>query len=254
MLLCFYNCDYFVGDSCAPRVRQFLRIQASGGMFPDQTLKTSAGITLTQRELAARRNPHKQSFIPLLPCTKVSFHEKDLFRLGVGDLAACFGEPYAASQQENPSLQPPPSAFRMIDRILAVSPKGGAWGLGMLVAEKDLHPEHWYFNCHFKDDYCMPGTVIGEGATQLLQFYLLYLGLQTLTRQASFGPMPHLVQTSRSRGQVVPMHGKLIYQLEVCEIGLKPTPFVKAEAFVKLRDKTIASIKNLGIQLWEKAA
>ncbi len=254
MLLCFYDCDYFVGDRYAPRVRPFLRIQASGGMFPNQTLKTSAGITLTKLELASRKNPYKQSFTPLLPCPKVAFHEQDLFRLSAGDLAACFGERYAASQQENPSLRSPASAFRMVDRILAVNPKGGAWGLGMLVAEKDLHPEHWYFNCHFKDDYCMPATVICEGASQLLQFYLLYLGLQGLTRQANFRPIPHLIQTSRSRGQVVPMHGKLIYQLEVCEIGLKPIPFVRAEAFVKLRDKTVTSIKNLGVQLGEESA
>jgi PfaB family protein len=247
MLLCFFDCEYFMGD------RLFLRLKASGGMFPDRTLKTSAGITLTKLELAARRNVQKQSFTSLLACSKVAFHEQDLFRLSAGDLTACFGEQYAASQQENPSLRSPASAFRMLDRILAVSPTSGAWGLGMLVAEKDLHPEHWYFNCHFKDDYCMPATVIGAGAAQLLQFYLLYLGLQKLTHQAVFQPIPHLVQTSRSRGQVVPMHGKLIYQLEVCEIGIEPIPFLKAEAFVKLRDKTIASIKNLGVQLGGQA-
>ena len=95
----------------------------------------------------------------------------------------------------------------------------------------------------------MPGTIIAEGANQLLQFYGLFLGLQARTHQGYFRPIPHLVQTSRSRGQVVPMHGKLIYQLEVVEIGLEPTPFLKAEAFVKLRDRTIASIKNLGVQL-----
>jgi PfaB family protein len=243
MLLCFYDCEYFVGD------RPFLTIQASGGMFSEQTLhKKSAGITLTKPELAARRTVQKQHFTPLLPCSKVSFHEQDLLRLGAGDLTACFGESYGVSQLQNPSLRSPASAFRMLDRILAVNPRGGAWGLGMLVAEKDLHPEHWYFNCHFKEDYCMPGTVIGAGANQLLQFYGLFLGLQTRTRQAHFQPVPHFVQTSRSRGQVVPMHGKLIYQLEVCEIGLEPTPFLKAEALVKLRDKTIASINNLGVQ------
>lgn len=243
MLLCFYDCEYFVGDCL------FLTIQASGGMFSEQTLhKKSAGIKLTKPELAARRTAQKQHFTPLLPCPKVSFHEQDLLRLGAGDLAACFGESYGASQLQNPSLRSPASAFRMLDRILAVNPRGGAWGLGMLVAEKDLHPEHWYFNCHFKDDYCMPGTVVGAGATQLLQFYGLFLGLQTRTHQAHFQPIPHLVQTSRSRGQVVPIHGKLIYQLEVCEIGLEPTPFLKAEAFVKLRDKTITSIQNLGVQ------
>ncbi|WP_404790307.1 PfaB family protein [Altericista sp. CCNU0014] len=249
MLLCFYDCEYFAGDSYAPRVRKFLTVQAGAGMFPEQTLKKSAGISLPKLALAARKNPQKPQFTPLLTCPKVSFHERDLLRLGTGDLAACFGETYAASQQQNPSLRLPASAFRAIDRILAVSPKGGTWGLGMLVAEKDLHPEHWYFNCHFKDDYCMPGTAIGEGAMQLLQFYGLFLGLQVRTRQGQFRPIPHLIQTTRSRGQVVPLHGKLIYQLEVFEIGLEPTPFLKAKAFVKLRDKTIASIENLGVQL-----
>jgi PfaB family protein len=248
MLLCFYTCEYFVGN--APSDRPFLTIQASGGMFSEHTLnKKSAGITLTKLEVATRRSLQKQHFTPLLPCSKVSFHEQDMLRLGAGDLAACFGESYGESQRQNPSLRSPSSAFRMLDRILAVNPNGGAWGLGMLVAEKDLHPEHWYFNCHFKDDYCMPGTIIAEGANQLLQFYGLFLGLQARTHQGYFRPIPHLVQTSRSRGQVVPMHGKLIYQLEVVEIGLEPTPFLKAEAFVKLRDRTIASIKNLGVQL-----
>jgi PfaB family protein len=245
--LCFYDCNYFVGD------RKFLTIKAGGGLFAEQTLKKASGITFTKLELAARNKIPKQSFTPLLPCSKVAFHEQDLLRLGTGDLAACFGEPYAPARARNPSLRSPASAFRMIDRALSVNPKGGAWGLGMLVAEKDLHPEQWYFNCHFKDDYCMPGTVVVEGATQLLQFYLLYLGLQSRTSQAQFHPIPHLLQTSRSRGQIVPMHGKLIYQLEVFEVGLEPTPFLKAEVLVKLQGKTISSIKNLGVQLWEES-
>jgi PfaB family protein len=245
--LCFYDCNYFVGD------RKFLTIKAGGGLFAEQTLKKASGITFTKLELAARNKIRKQSFTPLLPCSKVAFHEQDLLRLGTGDLAACFGETYAPAQAQNPSLRSPASAFRMIDRILSVNPKGGAWGLGMLVAEKDLHPEQWYFNCHFKDDYCMPGTVVVEGATQLLQFYLLYLGLQSRASQARFHPIPHLLQTSRSRGQIVPMHGKLIYQLEVFEVGLEPTPFLKAEALVKLQGRTISSIKNLGVQLWEES-
>ncbi len=245
--LCFYDCNYFVGN------RKFLTIKAGGGLFAEQTLKNASGITFTKLELAARGKIQRQRFTPSLLCPKVAFHEQDLSRLNVGDHAGCLGEPYAPAQMRNPSLRLPASAFRMIDRILSVNPNGGAWGLGMLVAEKDLHPEQWYFNCHFKDDFCMPGTVVVEGATQLLQFYLLYLGLQSRTDQAKFHPIPHLLQTSRSRGQIVPMHGKLIYQLEVFEVGLEPTPFLKAEALVKLQGKTISAIKNLGVQLWEES-
>ncbi len=246
--LCFYDCHYFEGD------RKFLTIQAGAGLFADRTLKKAAGIAISKPELAARKAIKKQSFSPLLSCPKVAFQQQDIRRLSTGDLAACFGEPYRASQQQNPALRLPHTAFRLLDQVLAVNPNGGAWGLGMVVAEKDLHPEHWYFNCHFKDDYCMPGAVIGEGAIQLLQFYLLFLGLQSRTRQAHFHPILHLGQTNRSRGQVVPMQGKLLYQLEVTAIGLEPTPFLKAEALVKLQDRTIASIKNLGIQLKEQPA
>ncbi len=246
--LCFYDCHYFQGD------RKFLTIQAGAGLFADHTLKKAAGIAISKPELAARKAIQKQSFTPLLACPKVAFQQQDIRRLSAGDLVACFGENYRASQQQNPALRLPQPAFQLLDRVLAVNPNGGAWGLGMVVAEKDLHPEHWYFNCHFKNDYCMPGAVIGEGAIQLLQFYLLYLGLQTRTQQAHFHPILHLGQTNRSRGQVVPMQGQLLYQLEVTAIGLEPTPFLKAEALVKLQDKTIASIKNLGIQLREQSA
>lgn len=244
-VLYFYNCDYFVGD------RKFLELKAGAGFFTEKELKKAPGVTLTKQELAARSKIQKQLFAPLLSCPKVAFSEQDLIHLSTGNLAACFGLDYAPQQAQNPSLRIPSSAFLMIDRVLAVNPSGGDWGLGVLVAEKDLHPEQWYFNCHFKDDYCMPGTVIGEGAAQLLQFYLLYLGLQTLTTQGRFHPIPNLTQSSRSRGQVVPTVGTLVYQLEVFEVGLKPTPFLKAEATVKFKGKTISMIKNLGIQLLE---
>ncbi len=247
-LLCFFDCEYFLGD------RKFLAIKAGAGFFSEKELKASSGITLTKLELAARSPHQKQHFTPLLPCPKVAFHEQDLIHLSTGNLSACFGAPYAAHQNQNPSLRLPLSAFRMLDRVLAVNPQGGAWGLGMLVAEKDLHPEQWYFNCHFKDDYCMPGTVIADGAIQLLQFYLLYLGLHIRTHEAKFHPIPELSQTSRSRGQVTPTHGKLIYQLDIFEVGLEPTPVLKAEALIKFQGKTISSIKNLGVQLWEKSA
>jgi PfaB family protein len=247
-LLCFFDCEYFVGD------RKFLEIKAGAGFFTDKELIASSGITLTKLELAARSPHQKQRFTPLIPCPKVAFHEQDLIHLSTGNLSACFGVPHAAHQNRNPSLRLPLSAFRMLDRVLAVNPQGGAWGLGMLVAEKDLHPEQWYFNCHFKDDYCMPGTVVADGAIQLLQFYLLYLGLHIRTHEAKFHPIPKLAQTSRSRGQVTPNHGKLIYQLDIFEVGLEPTPFLKAEALIKFQGKTISSIKNLGVQLWEKSA
>ena len=63
----------------------------------------------------------------------------------------------------------------MSDRIMSVEPHGGPYGLGYIVAEKDLAPDDWYFPCHFKDDPVMAGSLMAEGCVQLLQFFLLPL-------------------------------------------------------------------------------
>ncbi|MGL5880909.1 MAG: hypothetical protein ACRC2V_24470, partial [Xenococcaceae cyanobacterium] len=125
-------------------------------------------------------------------------------------------------------------------------------GLGSVIAEKTLDPQHWYFNCHFKDDYCLPGTLLTEGCTQLLAFYMLYCGLQTQTNDARFQPVKNSPQIGRYRGQIQPIKAKLTYHLEVTQIGLTPQPFAMANATIEFEGKTITMLKNIGICLSEK--
>src|SRR5210317_2496176 len=99
----------------------------------------------------------------------------------------------------------------MIDRVKSVKINGGFWGLGLVVSEKDLAPDHWYFPCHFKDDQVLAGSLMADGCGQLMRFYMLYLGLQTCTKDARFQPMPRLPQKVRCRGQVIPGHSLLTY-------------------------------------------
>lgn len=244
-LLYFFTCDYWVGD------RKFLELKAGAGFFLDEQLKKAQGVSLTKKEQEARSKIQKQRFEPLLHCQKTTFTARDLHDLHLGKIARCFGENYE-QKGRNSSLRLSPPAILMLDRVIAVNPDGGTWGLGLLVGEKDLDPQAWYMNCHFKDDLCLPGTLIYEGASQLLTFYALYLGLQTRTINARFEPIFHLTQSARSRGQIVPQTGKLIYQLEVFEIGLEPKPYIKAESAVSFKGKTISIAKNLGVQLSEK--
>ncbi|KAM3100748.1 PfaB family protein [Phormidesmis sp. 146-12] len=243
-LLYFFEFEIFVGD------RKFLEARGGAGFFTDDELKKGQGVTLSDREKAARNQIQKQSFKPLLPCSKTYFDKADLIGLSEGDFS-CFGADYHP-RDRNPALRFPLPLTQMVDRIVAIDPTGGAWGLGLIVAEKDLNPEHWYFNCHFKDDYCLPGTLIGEGCSQVSVFYALYLGLQTRTQNAKFDPIMHLTQSGRSRGQVTPTSGTLTYQLEITEIGLEPTPYLKADASVIFEGKTISFIKNLGTRLVEQ--
>jgi PfaB family protein len=243
--LYFFSADYFVGD------RKFLELKAGAGFFTKQELAQIQGITPTKRELEARAQTQKRHFDPPLRCDKPQFDPQDILQLSAGNLAACFGEHYA-QEGRNSSLRLPTPPFLMIDRVTSIDPQGGIWGLGLVTAEKSLDPQQWYFNCHFKDDFCLPGTLISEGATQLLNFYLLYLGLQSKTLDACFYPMPHTSQSSRSRGQVTSTSHPLTYQLEVFDIGLEPHPFVKGEISVIFEGKTISIFQNFAVQLFER--
>jgi PfaB family protein len=229
----------------------FLEIEGTAGMFSDQQLKQGQGITLSKIEQKLKQQIQKQYFKPLLHCSKSTFELENILHLCAGDIAACFGDRYEQNGK-NYLLGLPPQSFLMFDRVLKIEPQGGAWGLGLIVAEKSLDPQQWYFNCHFKDDLCLPGTLMSEGSSQLLAFYSLYLGLQTLTSNATFQPLTEVTMISRHRGQVTPTNSKLTYQLEIGEIGMKPKPFVKAEASIVYGGKIIAITKNLGIQLSEK--
>jgi 3-hydroxymyristoyl/3-hydroxydecanoyl-(acyl carrier protein) dehydratase len=142
----------------------------------------------------------------------------------------------------------------MIDRITEVDPHGGAWGLGLIVSEKDLEPDHWYFPCHFSDDQVMAGSLVAEGCSQLLQFYLLYMGFQLNTRDARFQPVPDLPQVVRTRKQITACSSKLIYRMEITEIGLSPHLYAKANVDIIFEGRVVVDFKNLGLQLREKPA
>lgn len=233
----------FVGD------RQFMQMECKAGFFSDEELLKGQGIPESKLDKLMRSKVQKQHFEPLLRCQKTAFSQADLQQFNQGNFAACFGEGYGRNPQEAGYNFFSPSMIQMLDRITSVDVKGGAWGLGLLTAEKDLTPDAWYFNCHFKDDFCIPGTLVGEGCGQLLAFYLLYLGLHTRIKDAITQPLLNQNQIGHYRGQITPTTGTITYRVEVTEIGLTPRPYIKAECSAIFNGKTIAVMKNLGLEL-----
>ena len=57
----------------------------------------------------------------------------------------------------NAQLPLPP--MLMFDRIVRISDEGGEYGKGEIVAELDLSPQLWFFECHFENDPVMPGCL-----------------------------------------------------------------------------------------------
>ncbi|MBI9074813.1 MAG: hypothetical protein JEZ02_05305, partial [Desulfatibacillum sp.] len=245
-LLFFFSYECFVDD------RLVLTMDGGcAGFFSDEELAAGKGIIRTQGEKEERSRIAPGHFTPLLDCHRRSFETEDLLHIIEGRPARCFGKDYDQAGA-NSSLKFAAQQMLMVDRVESVDPTGGPRGLGKVVAHKDLRPDHWYFPCHFKDDEVMAGSLMAEGCVQLLQFFTLFLGLQTKTRDARFQPILGLPQKVRCRGQVVPTDTLLTYRMEVKEIGLEPEPYAVADVDILLGDKVVVDFKDLGVRLAEK--
>ena len=90
-----------------------------------------------------------------------SFTRDELLNCGYGDL---FG-PRRAHLPVNEML--------MVDRITDIQEVGGKYGKGHILAELDIHPDLWFFKCHFPGDPVMPGCLGLDALWQLLGFWLV---------------------------------------------------------------------------------
>ena len=74
----------------------------------------------------------------------------------------------------NAQLPAPP--MLMFDRITQVNKDGGMHEKGEIIAELDIKPDLWFFECHFLGDPVMPGCLGLDALWQMLGFYLGWLG------------------------------------------------------------------------------
>ena len=249
------NLLFFFSYLCYVQDRLVLKMDGGcAGFFADDQLVDGAGVVYAKSEIEARLNAERKYFTPLLTTRKTAFSKADLQHLIDGNIEKCFDDISYFANGRNPSLRIPPEKILMLDRITSVDITGGAYGLGTIVAEKDLHPDDWYFPCHFRDDEVLAGSLQAEGGGNLLRFFMLMLGLQRLTKDARFQPVFDQPQRVRCRKQVTPTKDtKLIYKLEIKEIGLFPHPYVIGDLEIISDGIITVHFENLGLQLREKS-
>src|SRR5262249_3944641 len=127
--------------------------------------------------------------------TKRALDAADLAAFSNGDVAACFGAGFelAATHVRTPRI--PNGRLLLVDRVTTLDVEGG-----YLRAELHLHPGKWFFDGHFKDDPCMPGTIMFEGCLSTLAIYLAACGF-TLARDGyRFEPAVEKTFRLRCRG------------------------------------------------------
>ncbi|MFK5894810.1 MAG: beta-ketoacyl synthase N-terminal-like domain-containing protein [Pseudomonadota bacterium] len=164
-VLISYEFNCYVND-----VRSF-KLEANSGFFPLKNIKKAKNFSTSDIFDGAVKV--KSDYISLIRSKKTSFIDSDITAIQNGDLETCFGAGYGKTII--PGLCSPDA--RMLDRVMDLVPDGGAWGLGSVIGEKDIDPEHWVFKSHFKNDPVLPGTFIVEGCEQLMKFFMYYMGL-----------------------------------------------------------------------------
>jgi 3-hydroxymyristoyl/3-hydroxydecanoyl-(acyl carrier protein) dehydratase len=121
-----------------------------------------------------------------------------------------------ADRGELPREAPfPAPMMRMIDRVEAYLPTGGAKGLGLVVGRVAVDPGFWFFRAHFYQDPVWPGSLGLESFLQLLKFAAWKRwGLDPAGRswQTVALNRPH---AWAYRGQVVPRDKEVTVLLEV---------------------------------------
>jgi 3-hydroxyacyl-[acyl-carrier protein] dehydratase/trans-2-decenoyl-[acyl-carrier protein] isomerase len=106
----------------------------------------------------------------------------------------------------NAQLPLPP--MLMFDRIVRIADEGGEYGKGEIVAELDIHPDLWFFKCHFEGDPVMPGCLGLDAMWQLVGFFLGWTGGQGRGRALGVGEV-------KFGGMVLETAKKVTYHIDI---------------------------------------
>lgn len=141
----------------------------------------------------------------------------------------------------NAQLPMPP--MLMVDRIIDINEEGGEFGKGEILAELDLNPELWFFDCHFPGDPVMPGCLGLDAMWQLVGFYLGWKGGLGRGRALGSGEV-------KFSGQVVPGAKKITYRINMKRVILRKLVLGIANASMEVDGREIYVGKDLRVGLF----
>ena len=164
---------------------------------------------------------------------KNSFSYEQLIDCANGDL---FGK-------GNAQLPSPP--MLMFDRITKINETGGLFKKGEIVAELDIRPDLWFFDCHFKEDPVMPGCLGLDAMWQLVGFFLGWIGKPGKGRALG-------VNSVKFTGEVLKNVKIARYQVDMKRILKKEGAVVGlADGILYADNKAIYEAENLKVGLFK---
>ena len=141
----------------------------------------------------------------------------------------------------NAKLPLPP--MLMLDRVLTMDLKGGTYDNGQVIAELDVNPDLWFFDCHFKGDPVMPGCLGLDAMWQLVGFWLGWSGGKGRGRALGVGEV-------KFKGQVTPDVKKVRYEIDIKRAIRRKLVLGIADGRMYADDELIYQSKDLRVGLF----
>jgi len=160
-----------------------------------------------------------------------SFSYEDLIACGNGEM---FGPGNA---------QLPTPNMLMADRITTINEDGGNYKKGKIIAELDIKPELWFFDCHFPGDPVMPGCLGLDAMWQLVGFYLAWRDNPGRGRALGVGEV-------KFSGQVLPSAKKVTYEIDIRRMITRGVALGIANGVMSVDDREIYHAKDLRVGLF----
>ena len=161
-----------------------------------------------------------------------AYTKEELVACGMGDL---FGPGNA---------QLPIDQMLMIDRIPHISSEGGEYDRGQIIAELDIHPDLWFFECHFPGDPVMPGCLGLDAMWQLVGFFLGWRGNPGKGRALGSGDV-------KFTGQALPTAKRVEYKIQIKRVIERKLVMGIADGTVAVDGNVIYTAKDLRVGLFQ---
>jgi 3-hydroxymyristoyl/3-hydroxydecanoyl-(acyl carrier protein) dehydratase len=218
------------------------------GFFTKEEVTRAGGLVLTAAETEPQPGGKNYKWLAPMPAEPESYDDTQIDALRRGDLASCFGSGFDGVKPAE-SIYLPGGRMKLIDRVLRIDAQGGRFGLGQICAEADIHPNDWFLTCHFIDDMVMPGTLMYECCAHTLRVFLWRMGWVTDKPDVCYEPVCEVQSELKCRGPVTTSTKKVLYQVDIREIGTHPEPYMIADALMFVDDLPMVAFKSMSMQM-----
>jgi 3-oxoacyl-(acyl-carrier-protein) synthase/3-hydroxymyristoyl/3-hydroxydecanoyl-(acyl carrier protein) dehydratase len=236
IVFCSYEC--YKGDT------MLLKTDAIGGFFTEEDLKGSKGLISPKIKLGNQMSSKSYKVKKLRD--KRTYNQTEMEHFFNGELRECFEDSEMSAL--NPQLYIR-KEVRMLDAVNDISCTGGKYGLGYIKGEKNIDESHWAFQAHFKNDPVFPGTLILNGANELLMFYVMHFGFFNGDVRKKPRTMEGLTVNVKFAGQVRPERSTIVYSIDIKEVfGQDNVESLVAEVNVYWKDINVIREDNVSLK------